>query len=120
MNTMYDLIAELEKQVPEIKGKHEEVFALIKQHVHDEKYHVWFMLNLHFFRDKYGRWYRSNKFIDRVMAYFGWIRQKPVESYIKSIEEHALIKMETHSSENWGNYDQCLDWVKKYSPKSKG
>lgn len=117
MNTMYELIDELEKQVPAIKDKHEEVFALIKQHVHDEKYHTWFMLNLHFFRDKYGRWYRSSKLFDRLMARFGWIRKNPVESYIGMIENHAKIKMETHSSDAWGSYEKCLGWVKKYSPK---
>ena len=119
-NTLYDLMLELKQDAPEIEPYWEDVYARIKTYVHTEKHGVWFMLHLHFFRSKGGRWYKASKWIDRVMARFGWIRKAPVESFINSIEEHIKIKMITHSEAEWQNFHKNLEWVRQYGGSPQG
>jgi|CXWL01.1.fsa_nt_gi hypothetical protein len=111
MDTLYNLMNEIETIVPEVKHNHNEVTALIKQHIHDEKHDTWFMFGLYFLRPER---YKSRKFLDKILLYFGLIKIKQADMFYNSVKEFADIKLLTHSRAEWGDYNRNLEWVKQY------
>jgi hypothetical protein len=88
--TIFDLMKEIRALVPGVSEKHDEITALIKSHIHGEKYGVWSFINLHF---------------------------KDLVESNEHLKEIVTLKKEIHGPEGWLNYWKNLEWVKKYAQK---
>ena len=84
--TLRDLVDEIVKIVPETIDSRDIIFALIKTYVHHEKYFIWNDMK-------------------------NWLNKDTLDWFYESV---VRPKIETHGINAWGNYDQNLEWVKKY------
>ena len=89
-NNLNSLVGEITKLVPESLDKRDTIFALIKTYIHNEKHFIWKDLT-------------------------HWLDKDNVDFVYERL---INPKIETHSTEAWGNYDKNLEWVKEHQALS--
>jgi len=87
-NNLRSLVDTIMELVPEAHDQRDEIFALIKTHIHGEKHFLWKDLT---------HWLKK----DNV----NWVYDNIINP-----------KIDTHGSEGWGDFDKNLKWVKEYHP----
>jgi hypothetical protein len=111
---LHDLLRSIQVNIPEAEKKWYQLYAMVKTYIHKEKYMIWFFINLHFFGKDY---YKPTKWIDRVMARFGYMPKKLHEARWQALQEYVAIKRDTHGSEKWQSYEKNLEWALKWGAK---
>jgi len=80
------LIDTILELVPEAHDQRDNIYALIKTFIHKEKHFLWEDLSFWLTKDN-----------------------------VYWVYDHIINpKINTHSLDNWGNFDKNLEWVKKY------
>jgi hypothetical protein len=113
--TIYETVDSIKTVIPNINPDEAvKIAAVVKAHVHAEKYHVHRDYKRHFDHMlSFERW-RKASWKNRLLWRLGVVPKEHITAPIEMMKVWNAGKVKTHSAEEWQNVDRNLAWAGKF------